>query len=655
MKRSKFPCVITWIALCAFVLMVSTLHAEWIHDGAAICTATGQQEFPEIVSDGAGGAIIAWSDYRSGEWDVYAQRIDASGVPLWAANGVAICTAAGLQEIPQIVSDGAGGAIVTWDDARGGHWNIYAQRVDASGIPMWTADGVPVCLAPNTQGVSEIISDGVGGAIVTWEDYRSGTNWDIYAQRMDEHGMPLWTFNGVAACTSTTDQIYPQIVSDGAEGAIITWEDGIYVSGMYDIYAQRVSASGTPLWTTNGVAVCTSECSKWFPVLVADGAGGAIITWEDERAGLEVYDIYAQRVNASGTPLWTTNGVAVCTEPEEQSGQVITSDGSGGAIIAWQDWRSESLDIYAQRIDASGIPLWTTAGVPICTAADEQFPPCVTSDGSGGAIFTWQDNRTASWDYDIYAQRVDSSGVAKWSSNGVEICMAANGQFRPRIVLDGASGATITWEDRRSDNGDIYAQRVKANGTTDLLFASASATVTGDYVIVSWQLTVCVPASSFRIERSETSDGEYRDLELDVLRDSQYSFSCVDYSVLPGSTYWYKIVLEGSAGEESCGPIEVHVDAAPIVYAAHQSYPNPFNPMCTIRYDIPTAGSVSLRVFDVSGSTVRTLVNAWREPGIYSELWDGKADDGSALPSGVYFYSLKAGDFVAARKMVLLK
>jgi len=87
----------------------------------------------------------------------------------------------------------------------------------------------------------------------------------------------------------------------------------------------------------------------------------------------------------------------------------------------------------------------------------------------------------------------------------------------------------------------------------------------------------------------------------------------------------------------------------------YQSYPNPFNPMCTIRYELPEAGKTSLQVFDLSGSVVRRLADGWREPGVYSEVWDGRSDDGGELPSGVYFYSLKAGEFVTAHKMVLLR
>jgi hypothetical protein len=194
------------------------------------------------------------------------------------------------------------------------------------------------------------------------------------------------------------------------------------------------------------------------------------------------------------------------------------------------------------------------------------------------------------------------------------------------------------------------------NGCTSLAFSSAAAAVEHGHVTLSWQMAVEAVTSSFRIERSESVEGEFVTLDLPISMTSGFHFSCIDYSVSSGKTYWYRIVLVGSSGEEeSYGPIEVRVDAVPTAYRAYQSYPNPFNPVCTIRYDIPRAGRVSLQVFDVTGLVLRTLVDAWREPGVYSEVWDGRAHDGTALSSGVYFYSLKAGDFVATRKMVLLK
>ncbi|KPJ59503.1 MAG: hypothetical protein AMJ46_10810 [Latescibacteria bacterium DG_63] len=69
-----------------------------------------------------------------------------------------------------------------------------------------------------------------------------------------------------------------------------------------------------------------------------------------------------------------------------------------------------------------------------------------------------------------------------------------------------------------------------------------------------------------------------------------------------------------------------------------------------VPYDIGGAGRVALRIFDVDGSLVRTLVDRWHEPAMYSGVWDGWAEDGRELARGVYFYQLEAGDFTAARK-----
>ena len=112
---------------------------QWTADGVALCAAANSKYNPTIVSDGAGGAIVTWNDYRSGNFDIYAQRVSAAGVPQWTADGVALCTAANSKNNPTIVSDGAGGAIVTWEDQRNGNYDIYAQRVNAAGVPQWTA------------------------------------------------------------------------------------------------------------------------------------------------------------------------------------------------------------------------------------------------------------------------------------------------------------------------------------------------------------------------------------------------------------------------------------------------------------------------------------------------------------------------------------
>jgi PKD repeat protein len=461
-------CVFRFIKAFFFLFIVgmsfrTELYAWSPVNGVAICTTVNQQEYPTIVSDGSGGAIITWEDERSGNFDIYTQRVNSSGYTLWTTNGVAICTAANNHELPTIVSDESGGGIITWEDERNGStYNIYAQRVNSTGSTLWMTNGVAICTAANNQEYPMLVSDSSGGAIITWQDDRNGSTYNIYSQRVNSSGSTLWTLNGVAICTAGNNQELPTIVSDGSGGAVITWQDER--NGNFDIYSQRVNTTGSTLWTLNGVAICTVTNNKESPTIASDTSGGAIITWEDERSG-STYNIYAQRVNSTGSTLWVLNGVVISTAAIEQKLPMIVSDGSGGAVITWEDNRGGNFDIYAQRVNSSGTNLWTLNGVAVCTAANNQEYPTIVSDESGGAIITWQDNRSGSY-INIYAQRVNSNGSTVWITNGVTICTAANSQEYPTIVNDTSGGAIIAWEDYRNGNFDIYAQSINSTGLT---------------------------------------------------------------------------------------------------------------------------------------------------------------------------------------------
>ncbi len=101
--------------------------------------------------------------------------------------------------------------------------------------------------------------------------------------------------------------------------------------------------------------------------------------------------------------------------------------------------------------------------------------------------------------------------------------------------------------------------------------------------------------------------------------------------------------------------VEITGSELPIGFSLHQNYPNPFNPVTTIRYDLPEKTRVRIVVFDLLGRRVRDLVDAGEEPGFHTVRWDGKNNDGQPVGAGVYLYRIKADQFTAVRKMVLLK
>ena len=319
-----------------------------------ICNSSGSAANPAIAPDGNGGAIIVWEDTRdgSGNSNIYAQRVSLSGELLWAANGVPVCKAAGDQILPDIATDSLGGAFITWQDSRTTTKKIFAQRLMANGDVAWQADGIVICALNDAALAPKIVSTSKGEAIITWTNPAAGGTWDIFAQKVNEEKV-AWQDNGVPVCNAPLSQTEPAIIADGSGGAIISWTDTRVSFSNPDIYAQSINSGGNPNWTVNGVPVCTAVDRQAAPALTTDGDHGAIIAWEDQRSGY--YDIYAQRVNNQGTIMWSNNGEAVSTAEKDQRSVTIASDGKGGAVLAWQDFRnSVKWNIFTEGINNDG-------------------------------------------------------------------------------------------------------------------------------------------------------------------------------------------------------------------------------------------------------------------------------------------------------------
>ncbi len=178
------------IAVFTGFIGVPSLHADWVTDRIRLCTASGAQDSPAIISNGSGVAIFTWLDGRSGSsTDVYAQKFNASGAAQWTSNGVVVCSATGDQINARIVSNGVGGAFVTWEDERAGTSNtdIYAQNINDDGTPAWTADGKVICGAAGNQKTPALTPDGSNGTVIAWAGDGEGID-KVYSHRVDAEG-----------------------------------------------------------------------------------------------------------------------------------------------------------------------------------------------------------------------------------------------------------------------------------------------------------------------------------------------------------------------------------------------------------------------------------------------------------------------------------
>ena len=347
------------------------------------------------------GPLSCEQDYRSGNnWKVFAQRIDRSGIRRWFEDGVPLSGAAGDQLGPQIDPDGHGGAIIAWQDFRDDpNSDLYAQAIDSTGQVRWSVDGIPIFAGPGAQLVPQVVASGAGGVFV-WKDSRgSGTESGIYAQRVDERGSPMWDPGGVLLDDGVASDAHPVSVADGRGGVIVAWESG-------PIYSQRLDASGHRLWGDDGIALSSADGSA--PAIVPDGDGGVLVAWQTGSLEAEASDVRVQSVLASGTVRWGADGIVVCRASGAQTEVAAARAAAGGVIVMWRDARNDPFgDLYAQRVDSSGTVLWKADGIVVSDAPGFQSALTIGSDGLGGAVATWTDGRAGRH---IYAQRVTSRG-----------------------------------------------------------------------------------------------------------------------------------------------------------------------------------------------------------------------------------------------------
>lgn len=451
--------------LLPLIISTATTNAQWNSNTAIntpVALASKGQSNIHAVTDGANGTILTWEDNKNStatSTDIYAQRINNMGNAVWTINGVALCNNAALQKSVVITDAGNGTAIIAWQDYRNGNSDIYAQKIDSLGNVLWANNGLVVVSKTTTQKNPKLISDNAGGAIIVWED-SVNLYYDVYAQRINSVGAVQWTTGGVAICNAANLQLNPKIEIDGIGGAIITWQDKRN-GGDYDIYAQRINATGTTQWTTNGIVVALALKTQHNPRIEPDGANGAYIAWEDKRTNID-YDIYAQHISAAGVATWASNGVLVCGAVGNQSGTDMKFLGAN-IILAWKDNRVGSNQIFTQLLSSSGTAVLGSNGILLSNSIKSTNVNTV-ADGVGGAIITWQDSVANNWN--IEAQKINATGTLLWSFGGVVVANAINNQINPAHVSDGVGGAIFAWEDNRTGvDYDVYAQRIYSNGS----------------------------------------------------------------------------------------------------------------------------------------------------------------------------------------------
>jgi hypothetical protein len=623
------------IILSFLIINVVTSNGQWNGTtlvGNPVCTTsiTTAKNGNVSSSDGAGGMFVAWIDSRiSANQSIYVQRILSNGSlafvsEVLVANAITGIANSGNKSNLTIEPDGVGGAILVWLDQRNYtavspfNNDVYGQRIDATGAALWTAGGKRMTVSDNslyTKITPRVTVINATEAIVIFGDNRLGTS-DLFAQKITlSTGNTAWVADVSVHGSQLNTSTNIAQVADGSDGLFLTWQDARPGSAVADIYAQRIDNSGTMLWGANATAVCTNAALQSFPSISLDGAGGVIIAWTDSRGGVGDGDIYAQRMNAAGAEQWAMNGIAVCIQSGSNQTNPFIVQGGGGFIIVWSDQRAGTgqRNIYANSIDASGTPTWTTAavgGIAVCIATGNQPSSSVSSgiqlvsDGSNGAIIVWDDARVTT-NIDIYAQRINSAGVAQWTTDGVLISNAAGNQITPSIVTDNAFKTIIAWRDARNGtaNGEIYASKLLLTGLLPLNILQIDASIQNNISTIYWKTDNEINAQNYIVQRSDNGSVFYDVVLTNAKGINNSSYSLKDNKLVK-TTALYRIKIIDKNGEINYSAIvKVKADNKDLWVSV---FPNPTNNVVKIEMNNIKLGYYNLKIIDNKGAIVKT-------------------------------------------------
>jgi predicted lipoprotein with Yx(FWY)xxD motif len=445
--------------LCCLLLAVGFIaQAQWSTNPSVntrLTTAIQPQHKPSVLPDGSGGAFISYEDLRSFSDDIYIQRINSSGIMQWQANGIPVCTAPFYQSDQFMLPDNNGGVYVIWRDERiSGLSKVYAQHVSADGTMLWATNGIPLSALPHSVDIAAV-PDGAGGFIVTWTEIGFSDS-KIYAQRINPAGEKVWVDPVLVSNYIGT----PVMVSDGSNGAIISWADernSTDPGHPYEIYAQHLNPDGAFQWQTDGMLVQTGSDEIGDINIASNNNGGAIVTW----CSFGLTDlIKVQSIGASGNLVWAPSGITVSASRGYFVKAIL--DGNGGAYLIWLEAPASSNyeNSYAQYINSDGVVQWQEDGIALKPTTSDNDELGAISDDAGGVFVIFAEWITGNHTV-TYLQHLGATGPI-WPAC-VAVTSSQGWQYESTLGINSSGGVIVAWGDQRNE-GDLYAQNVCGTG-----------------------------------------------------------------------------------------------------------------------------------------------------------------------------------------------
>ncbi|MBU0690856.1 T9SS type A sorting domain-containing protein [bacterium] len=346
--------------------------------GVIVSQAITDQQDAVVCPDGNGGCYVAWSENDLGfTLDVYLQHFDENCQATWF-DPVQLTSDGTVDDVVEGLAQSSDCCILVWETGITTQYDIHAARVCPGGTVDWNRT---VCDAPRRQDNNCLIEDGSEGVFVSWFDNRLLGHSAIYVQHIDSEGNDIWEYNGMRVILSDEPVNRPIQAFSEQNGLYVIWEDFRNGSNL-DLYAQRIDDEGNLLWDEAGLLLCGESGDQQTASIAINESGGVFAAWTDGRGFWD--DIYGTNLLPNGQPSdewWEEgSGGVICEIAEHQTMPVLAPLSADQTLLAWVDWRSTErepvMDLYMQSINIGIISKAETQPeiVPSAFALHQNYP-----------------------------------------------------------------------------------------------------------------------------------------------------------------------------------------------------------------------------------------------------------------------------------------
>ena len=418
--------------------------------GIPLSTGPDRRFSPAVAAVGS-TFLVAWRDIREGfpTLAVFATPIASDGT-VQDPSGIYFSSSRGTSSAPALAPS-AGRIFVAWADNRLGLLDIFGARMTTGGTVLDPA-GVTVSTLSTAQRDPAVAFNGTN-FFVAWEPL--GGTPRVRGVLVGPGGRLLKGTSLFLSAAGYVVEENPAVASDGSQ-FLVVWRGFNEARDSYDILGVRVDASGAVAGSP--FSITTVAGNEQRPA-VAWTDSSFLVTWEDDRNGVDL-DVFANRVSSSGTVLDGPGGRAVVTAAGDQDNPDVAGHGNG-ALVVWEDGRGGggSEDVRAALFTSStGV---FGASFVVSGADHRQDQPAVAWNGARHLV-AWRDNRGGSVTTNVRGARVTSGGAVQ-DAGSLAIATESGNQETPDVA---AAGSTflVAWRDNRASGYNLFGTRVTDGG-----------------------------------------------------------------------------------------------------------------------------------------------------------------------------------------------